>query len=462
MSDRTSTESIGIGLDFGTSNSGAAFFDGKYIIPIPLEADNPQARVAQSTLFITNEHETVIGQAAIQAFYQDHSGRPKKIEKILVGSLTQVYSDGLEVTEDVFAQVDSLAGGRLFRSLKSELTSEHASTRVFGKHLQIHELIGSVLSQVRHKAEEHLQREVTAVTLGRPVVFSGDLSQPAQERAQRRLMNAADYAGFKEIRFELEPVAAALNYGFQSRQRQKVLIFDFGGGTLDLTVALVGGSRPEEIITSGGIALGGDVLDKILVQDLLLDHFGARSTFGEQESPFPRALSQALLHWETILKLHQPSVLGYLGLVRASSNQPSRIKAFESLIINHMGVQLFKAVEDAKIELSDQQLGIIRLVADNLDIWQPVVRGQFEATIGHVLEQIETRIGEVLSSAKLGPSQIDRVVRTGGSSAIPSVISLLQRLFGEEKVIATDLFGSVAAGLALRAYQQTDERTDLL
>jgi hypothetical chaperone protein len=289
------------------------------------------------------------------------------------------------------------------------------------------------------------------VVLGRPVRFVGGAEQEASQRAEERLRVAAERAGFRQVAFELEPVAAALHYELTIGKSQNILVYDFGGGTLDVTVMRVG--RPEErrAFATGGVGVAGDVFDRRIVQGVLLDHFGRDSTWGEDPVPFPSHYAEALLNWQTILELHRPETLHFLRQAQATGSHPARIRALESLVVNDEGMRLFDEVERAKMALSTARFALVRLEGEEINIWQPLTRSQFEALIAEETGRIEGCVLDTLDRSGLEVGEIDAVVRTGGSAQIPSFIEMLGRLFGPEKVVLSDLFSGVTAGLAIRA-----------
>ncbi len=440
-----------IGLDFGTTNSGAALFDGRRVHLFPLDPAGTPPTVVRSVLYVKRDHQVLIGRQAIDTYYQQNSGRPVKIVRQYVGELEQVYSDGLQVIEEVFARIDELSPGRLLRSLKSELATGYEGTTIFGRVYELEELIAIYLREIRQRVEAETGQKVDGVVLGRPVNFVGG-SEPAHNaRAEARLREAAERAGFRQVAFELEPVAAALHYELSAAEPQNILIFDFGGGTLDVTVMRVGRPDDRRIFAVGGVGVAGEVFDRRIIEGLLLDHFGGGSTWGEEAIPFPGQYTDALLNWQTILELHRPETLHFLRQVQATGSHPSRVRALEALVVNEEGVRLFDEVERAKIALSSSRLAQIRLVSEEISIWQPLTRSQFEALIARETDRVEECVLDTLDRSGLEVGEIDAVVRTGGSAQIPGFVQLLGRLFGPEKVVLSDVFGGVTAGLAIRA-----------
>lgn len=440
-----------IGLDFGTTNSGAAFFDGQRVRVFPIDPAGQPSTILRSVLYITRDHQTLIGRQAFESYYSQNSGRPRKLVKKYVGDLEQEYSDGLSVVEEIFARVDEASPGRLLRSLKSELSGSYTGTSIFGRVYELEELIALFLGEIRRRVEAETGNKVTGVVLGRPVHFVGSGDEDADAIAEDRLFKAAKNAGFQHVEFELEPIAAALHYELSLSKPQNIVVFDFGGGTLDITVMRVGEPGRRRIFAVGGVGIAGDVFDRRIVEHLLLDHLGQGSTWNDGKLSFPRRFTDAVLNWQSILELYEPETLHFFRQVQETSSHPSRIRALESLIVNDEGIRLYDKVERAKIDLSSSFFGIIRLTGEDINIWQPVSRAQFEHIIGKEKSLIEDCIQDTLERSGLSKKEIDAVVRTGGSAQIPAFILLLQDLFGPEKVVLSDVFSGVTAGLAIKA-----------
>lgn len=440
-----------IGLDFGTTNSGAAWFDGQEVHLMPLDHVSATPAVLRSVLYVTRDHRVLVGKEAIDTYYRQNTGRPKKLVRQYVGQLEQIYSDGLSVVEDVFARIDELSPGRLLRSLKSELAGGYEGTRIFERIYTLEDLVALFLREIRLRVEAHTGRHVDGVMMGRPVHFVGSDEGGSNEQATRRLRQAARQAGFDQVSFELEPVAAAIHYGLSLERPQNILIFDFGGGTLDVTVMRVGEPSSQEIFATGGVGIAGDAFDRRIVAELLLSHLGQNATYGDKGTPFPAHYTDAVLNWQSIMELHNPETLHYLRRVQMHCSHPARVRALESLIVNDEGTRLFDRVEVAKIELSSERFAVIKLRGEDIQIWQPLTRAQFEALIDQEVGRIQTCVLDTVARSGLEIEQIDAVVRTGGSSQIPGFISMLGDIFSPEKVVLSEVFSGVTAGLAVSA-----------
>jgi len=149
--------------------------------------------------------------------------------------------------------------------------------------------------------------------------------------------------------------------------------------------------------------------------------------------------------------LTRPETLHFLRRVQMSSSHPKQIKALLSLLVNNYAIRLYDEVERAKIALSSEIFDVIQLKGDDIDLWQPITRAQFEALIATETQRIQDCLLDTLERSGLAPEQIDAVVRTGGSAQIPRFVEMLGRVFTPDKVVLSEVFSSVTAGLAIRA-----------
>jgi len=445
-----------IGVDFGTTNSGAAIVADGQLYALSIDPLNSAPTVMRSLLYITREHEVFVGRAALDAYYEQNIGRPSRMVRQWVGEIEVVAAD-MAYIRDVHVLVDELAPGRLLRSLKSGLATSYEGTTIFDRYYTLEELIALYLKALRKQAEKALGQRIESVVLGRPVHFVGSSSteteQDEDNRAQERLRRAAEMAGFRKITFELEPVAAAAHYERISEGPQTIVVFDFGGGTLDITVMRVGTGGPRQVYAAGGVGIAGDLFDRRIIEGTMLEHFGRGSTWGANQDRFPDAYTDALCNWQTVLGLNTPDTLRFLRWVQTTSSHPTRVHALESLLVNNYIALLFDEAERCKSVLSEQRFSSIHLKGEGIQIWQPLSRTQFELLIAENAKQIEACLLDTLDRSGKAVSEIDAVVRTGGSAQIPLFVRMLERIFGPEKVVLTDVFGSVTAGLAIRASQ---------
>src|SRR4026207_1301034 len=237
--------SIKVGIDFGTSNSGVAVYDGQRVNLLPLDPKNVLPEVVNTVLYITRDYRSSIGQEAVETYYRDNVHRPRRYVKRWAGEI-DVYGADMHYVRDIFVYVDELKPGRLLQYLKTALRKDnYQGTQIFERYFTVGDLAQTYLSLLKKRAEDVLGETIDAVTLGRPVKFS---EHPEQDhKAQETLRQAAHESGFKEVDFELEPIAAALDYEQSMTKPQNVVIFDFGGGTCYRRVMHRGKSKNRKV-----------------------------------------------------------------------------------------------------------------------------------------------------------------------------------------------------------------------
>lgn len=439
--------SFNLGIDFGTSNSGAAFYDGRQVHMLPIDQHNNQPEVVKTILYITRDHQHIIGQAAVERYYQHNVNRARRFVRKRVGEVEYRGGDMFYI-RDVFMDVDELQPGRLLRYLKTALrVGNYNGTQVFDRFYSLAELITAYLRQLKTQAETLLAAPVAQVTLGRPVQFSTDPG--LDHKAEETLRQAALAAGFENVDFELEPVAAALYYETRLTRPQNTLIFDFGGGTLDITILRLGDPANRRIYASGGIGLAGSDFDRALIHRHLLPHFGSQV---EGLSIDLQELIRAVAEWSELPEWSTPRIQAQLQRAITQDLAPVQLSALQSLVFNDLAFSFYNTVEAAKIALSTQGAAAIAMRAKYLDLWQLVTRWQFEQDIHPHYVEIARVLEETLRASGLEPGQIDAVVKTGGSSNIPLFDELLAQVFGRQRLLTSDVFTSVTAGLAIRAF----------
>ena len=455
-----------IGMDFGTTNSGIAHYDGDQLRLLPLDPAAPNPAVARTALYLTHDRQLHFGQSAIQHYYEQNLNRPVQLERVHIGEIELTFAELPTFLRDVYIERDVFSPGRLFLSFKSSLPSQgYLGTAVGEDYYLLEDIIALYLYSARRRAEQALDAELTEVVLGRPVRYSDDPEQDAL--AQARMLQAAFLAGFQRVHFAYEPVAAAYAYtlrpDFHADTPQTLLVFDFGGGTLDISIVKSETVRSCEpgratapqltVLATGGIAIAGDAFDSRIVRNKLTDPFGEDSHYRSDGRllPVPAAYYDAFSSWQDLLTLQQPNTLESLRRIARSAEQPARIHSLIRLITSHYGLRLFDIAESAKRHLSTDHQARLQLNEDGLALDERLSRREFERLIRPDLRQISARLDEVLAAANLRPDQIDAVLRTGGSAQIPCFVALLEERFGAAKVRSMDTFSSVTAGLAVIA-----------
>ena len=251
------------------------------------------------------------------------------------------------------------------------------------------------------------------------------------------------------MEFELEPVAAAVDFEQSINSPQNVVIFDFGGGTLDIAVMRLGDPRGRVVYASGGVDIAGSDFDRGIIEKRLLPYFGLGKV-GHQ--PDIQEMIRSVPDWMALPELGTPQNRNILDKAIRSGLVPVRLKALQALIFNDLAFTFYNRVEAAKIALSEEGVVAITMEDKDITLWELYTRTQFEMDIQAYLLLVEKVLLETIENSGLKIGDIDAVVKTGGSSNIPIFIEMLTRLFGANKVTGTNAFSSVVAGLAIRAW----------
>lgn len=443
-----------VGMDFGTTNSGMSVYDGDRLQLIPLDPANRNPHVARTALYITNDSFVHIGRGATDTYYEQNLNRPSKFEQVRVGEIEQTFAELPTFIRDVYINKDIYSPGRLFLSFKMGLSSPNYLGTIVGNHyFFLEDIIATYLYTTKQRAQQHLNQELDTIVLGRPVRFSDDPEQ--NEFAKERLIQAAFRAGWKRVYLQYEPIAAAYYYETTIDSEQNVLIFDFGGGTLDMSIVHVGGREKSHVIANNGIPIAGDIFDQHIVRAKYPKHFGEGSTYRDRNSelPLPTALYDAFSDWQTLLTLQLANNMEHLRRIEKTSRAPHKIRAFQKLITGQYGLKIYDIAEQAKRRLSDKLSARLDIKTDGFNILDLIKRSEFESLIRSDVRAVEARMNDLLEDANMQPSDIDGVIRTGGSSQIPLFVQMLEERFGVEKVSDIDAFASVTSGLGVIAHR---------
>lgn len=420
-----------VGLDFGTTNSALAV--------APAEGPPRLARFAGAS----GAGETFRSILYFHPEAREPSGRllpfagPAAIARYLEGE----------------------GEGRLIQSMKSFLASRlFVSTSVFGTVVSLQTLVAHLLRGLRREAEGQLGPLGRRVVVGRPVTFAHASGPEDEALALRRLRLALQEAGFHDVVFEYEPVAAAHHYEQGLDHDELVLIGDFGGGTSDFSLLRLGpASRRSgrEILGTEGVAVAGDAFDAKIVRHRVAGVLGRggefRTLFGGGALPVPAWIYAHLERWHHLGMLKQRKNLQLLLDLRREALEPGKLDGLLHLVRSDLGFHLYRAVEATKLALSQEPAARFRFVDGPLSIDAPVERREFEAWISEEVASVEGCIDRLLGRAGADARNVDRVFLTGGSSLVPAVRRLFVRRFGEERLRSGAELTSVASGLALRA-----------
>ena len=430
------------GLDFGTSNTSLAVSDGSGVRLLPI--DEIAGETMPTILYVRRDRSALVGRPAIEGYLADERTRgPVKRQVKLLGFKMESSNPFQKPVEaNILADVD--APGRLFQSLKSFLGSPlDQPTSVFGTPMSLTALVALVLDHVRRRAQATVGVAPEAIRIGRPVEFVGGAS--AEGLALSRLDEAARLAGFRDVAFEHEPVAAARAANVSEGIS---LVFDFGGGTLDLCVAERRGSDVR-IVATAGRAVAGDRFTQVLIDLVVAPRLGATSEWGPKRLRLPAFIVNAISDWHALSALNEKPLLDALDDLVRSGAPRRELAALRSAIEMQLGYEIFSAVDTVKIELSSEETAFLAFHRAGVDIDAVVPRRRFEVRAAPLLGEIDELLTEVLERAGLPESVVGEVVLTGGSSALPAARALLERRFPGAERRDFAAFSSVAAGLAL-------------
>jgi len=432
-------EQAHFGIDFGTTNSAVAMLvPGRGIELARFSFRGEEFPSCRSVLYF-EQSKSANGQRRVHGY----SG-PPAIEHYL----------------------DADEKGRLMQSLKSHLSSHSLTgTEVFGRRHRLEELVTRMLSDLRRRAEEQFMQPIRRATVGRPVRFVGADSDEEDDFAVSRLREAFLAAGFEDVEFELEPVAAAFTYEATLDREELILIGDFGGGTSDFSLLRVGpeaarrGRRRERLLGNSGVGLAGDAFDARIVRKLVSPALGSNSEARSLNKILPAVpawIYAHLEHWHYFSFLRTNNVREILKSARVRALEPEKIEALIAVIEGDLGYQLHQAVEKVKFELSEKEHAYFVFRdgssgASTIELSIPVTRTQFESWIAKDLAAIEHSVEALLSSSGVQAGDVDRIFLTGGSSFVPAVRRIFASRFGHDRIRGGNEFTSVAQGLALRA-----------
>jgi hypothetical chaperone protein len=411
-------------LDFGTTNSllAAASADTCFD-PAPLDPLATDPTILRSALHYTTADDVAFGQAAVRRY------------------------------------VDSGLRGRLLRSIKRHLGAQSfEATRIGSTRVTIEELAGTLLRAMRERACAHYGKDVDRVVLGRPARFSERAED--DELAVSRLADAARLAGFRDVWFCFEPVAAAYDFASHFEHTRTVLIADLGGGTSDFTIVRMRPEAfsPEDVLAVGGISVAGDAIDGAVVREVVAPLFGSNARYrlptGSNVLTMPGELLHLLCSPARLTLANERSVVENLGAIRRGlldDDDATGLGRFTTLVTDAVGYQFYEAVEAAKVELSSNDLTQLSFPYPGIDLDRQVSRDEFDTAVNGRVEQILAALAETLTSAGLAPNQIEIACLTGGTSMVPVLETALRTHLPAAQVVRLRSHHSVVQGLAVCA-----------
>lgn len=367
-----------IGIDLGTTNSVVSVMEGSS----PKVLINASGlRLTPSVVAFTDKGERLVGQSAKHQQVTNPENTIFSIKRFMGRRHREVGAEEKTVPYKV-------VGGQ----------EELVKVNVRGKEYTPPEISAMILQDLKKTAEDYLGEKVDQAVITVPAYFND-----AQRQATK---DAGQIAGLKVERIINEPTAAALAYGLEKKKNEKVAVFDFGGGTFDVSILDIGDNVFEVLSTNGDTHLGGDDLDEVLI-NFLAEEFRKAEGIDLRKDPMA----------------HQ---------------------------------RLKEAAEKAKCELSSQVETTVNLPFITADASGPkhlniaITRSKFEALAESIFERLKTPCRKALQDAKLDPKDIDEVLMVGGSTRIPKVQQITQDIFGKAPNKSINPDEVVAMGAAIQ------------
>jgi hypothetical chaperone protein len=409
---------LSCGIDFGTSNSAvAAGADGDFTL---IDLEHGQPTIPTAIFFDAETGRISFGRQAIRH-----------------------YVEGTE--------------GRLMRALKSILGSSliEETTLVEGRAWSYKDVIAAFLRHVRTVAENDTNAELSRAVIGRPVFFVDD-DADKDAAAQSTLEACARKAGFSEVQFELEPIAAALDFETRLTREQITLVIDIGGGTADFSVVRLGPKRArklarhDDILGNLGVHIGGTDFDHLLSMASVMPLLGYRSP-GRDGLDIPGWIYFDLATWHKINPLHSAKVMHEVRGLAPFYAEPHFHVRLMKVLAKRLGHLLLGRVEDAKIAASAGQSGTIGLEEIEQGLASHVDACMLAMVLSAKCDAIVQTAQQAVRLAGLSDNRIQTLYFTGGSAALPALRTRFADAFPRSTAVFGDPFGSVAQGLGVKA-----------
>ncbi|BFO11326.1 molecular chaperone [Serratia rubidaea] len=315
------------------------------------------------------------------------------------------------------------------------------------------DLVCAMMFHIKRQAESVLQQQIEQTVIGRPINFQGTGGEEANRQAQGILLRAAQRAGFKQIEFQFEPVAAGLDFEATLQEEKTVLVVDIGGGTTDCSVLLMGpqwrdsAERQQSLIGHSGCRVGGNDLDIMLAFKQLMPLFGMG---GETEKGI--ALP-ALPYWNAVATNDVPAQNEFYSSANArllndlirDAAEPEKVRRLLQVYRQRLSYRLVRAAEESKIALSGEETTRVPLAFVQPELAEIISQGQLADAISQPLQRIQEQVTAALATSQTQP---DVIYLTGGSARSPLLRAALQQQLPGIPIVGGNDFGSVTAGLA--------------
>jgi hypothetical chaperone protein len=418
---------VALGLDFGTTNSVAALADPTRpgeVVPVTFPDGDTTHSVFRSALDFWQEGR--------------RGGRNTLVE---AGPWAIAHF------------VESPEGSRFLQSFKSFAASaSFRTTNIHGSSYRFEDLLSTFLARFSVHAAPEVMPFPKRLVVGRPVTWAGAAPDPAL--AETRYDTAFATAGFDEVHYVHEPVAAAFWFARGLTRDATVLVADFGGGTSDFSVVrfTVGADGvTAHPLSQTGVGIAGDGFDFRIIDRVVSPHLGKGGryqSFGKWLD-IPGHYFVDFARWNRLAIMKNPETLRELERLAAASEDPSGLERLIEAIEEDLGHPLYRAVSEVKTTLSRAEEATLHFRHGGIVIAERVARADFETWIAGDLERIAASFDEAITRAGIGDGEIDRIFLTGGTSFVPAVRRLFEDRFGPERIETGDQLLSIAYGLAL-------------
>ena len=420
-----------VAIDFGTSNSAVALpRAGGGVRLVDLEAGQPTMPTA--------------------VFYRaDTPPQQLDADRLYGRAAIAAYVDGID--------------GRLMRSMKSILGSsllDQGTDIGGGRSVRYRDVVVGYLRHLKARAEAEAGHAVTRAVMGRPVFFVDD--DPARDaQAQTALEAAARQAGFRELQFQYEPIAAALDFENTVQQECLVLVADIGGGTSDFSLVRVGpkrrgrAERRDDILANHGVHLAGTDFDRHVELACILPLLGYRTLRPAKKAEAPREVPSAvyfdLATWHLINTVYAPARLAELRSMKSWYADPRHHARLMATVEERLGHALAAAAERAKIDVALHGHADVDLSALEAHLRSALQEKEAAAAIEADLERIVQAALDTARQAGVKPTQVQALYFTGGSTGLTPLVDRIAACFPGAERVRGDRFASVATGLGLHA-----------
>ncbi len=404
-----------LGIDFGTSNSGAAYLRNGSVHLVEMEPG--QTTIPTTFFFDFDSRKTLIGNPANQALLNGDDGRFMRALKRVLGTPLM-----------------------------------HQKRQILNRRLTFVDIIADFLRVIKTQAEAQAGHRFTHALSGRPVVFHGanDLRESQAETDLRTCYRAA---GFDEVSFLLEPEAAAIAGGALDQPGQIGLIVDIGGGTSDFSVFRSDG-KTAAILATHGVRIGGTDFDRAISIAQVMPHLGKgsalRKALGPGTTSTPHAIFNDLATWEMIPFLYTAQNRRMVEDMARMAVDPVNLNRLASVLEHQLGHEVAFAVENGKIAANAQSAdAAISLHEIERGLSIPLPHSDLTALLAPFAATLSDAAQQTLRAANLNTTQIDRVIYVGGSSLMTMVSHAMKAQFPTAAHSFSDVFTAVTAGLAL-------------